>query len=315
MYANSRQEEVFKLFNQGLDAEQIAEKLEMSKYNVWRYGRLHGLKFKGKGSTTRRFLDVNPFIEHTHESDYWLGMLISDGGLRTKLNSGSFHLGLIDFEHMVKYQKFLKWPKSPKKHKNRTTYGLTISHKETFNYLVSLGITPNKSKTVKLKMPMNRDILRGIFDGDGYAPKETTRWGRPKITSASLELLNQIKNFLKSKNIDSNILVQQVKKETTTWYLIVPRVQCCKFYNLMYDKCSIFLERKHTKMRHLAEMISEKQGELLGNPTTETVNEDNQQPSLDSNIFEGSTTNNQIQTDKAEDGNIDKSALPSIILR
>lgn len=68
-------------------------------------------------------------------------------------------------------------------------------------------------------------------------------------------------------------------------------------------------------MRHLAEMISEKQGELLGNPTTETVNEDNQQPSLDSNIFEGSTTNNQIQTDKAEDGNIDKSALPSIILR
>lgn len=53
---------------------------------------------------------------------------------------------------------------------------------------------------------------------------------------------------------------------------------------------------------------SRKQGELLGTPEV-----DNQQPSLDSNIFEGSTTNDQIQTSKVEDGNIDTSALPNIL--
>lgn len=51
-----------------------------------------------------------------------------------------------------------------------------------------------------------------------------------------------------------------------------------------------------------------KQGELL-----ETHNDnDNQQPSISSNAFKGSTTNSRIQTDNAEDSNADTSALPSI---
>lgn len=53
-----------------------------------------------------------------------------------------------------------------------------------------------------------------------------------------------------------------------------------------------------------------KQGELLETPIT--FSEDNQQPSLDSNIFEGSTTNNQVPSSKVEDGNVDTSALPGI---
>jgi hypothetical protein len=50
-----------------------------------------------------------------------------------------------------------------------------------------------------------------------------------------------------------------------------------------------------------------KQGELL-----ETPEEDNQQPSNDSNIIEGSTTNSRIQTSNVEDSNANTSALPSI---
>ena len=47
-----------------------------------------------------------------------------------------------------------------------------------------------------------------------------------------------------------------------------------------------------------------KQGELL-----ESLEVDNQQPSLSSNTFEGSETNVRILTDKAEDSNNDTSAL------
>jgi len=50
--------------------------------------------------------------------------------------------------------------------------------------------------------------------------------------------------------------------------------------------------------------VHNKQDELL-----ETPEEDNQQPSLDSNIFEGSTTNSQVQTDNAEDSNANTSFL------
>ena len=54
-----------------------------------------------------------------------------------------------------------------------------------------------------------------------------------------------------------------------------------------------------------------KQEELLENPTTnKIVNEDNQQPSLDSNIFEGSTTNNRVLTCNDVDSNVNTSILP-----
>lgn len=52
-----------------------------------------------------------------------------------------------------------------------------------------------------------------------------------------------------------------------------------------------------------------KQGELLETPT----NEDNQQPSLGSNTLEGSTTNNRVLPDNAEDSNVDTSALQQTI--
>lgn len=51
-----------------------------------------------------------------------------------------------------------------------------------------------------------------------------------------------------------------------------------------------------------------KQGELLGNH----IDSDNQQPSIDRNIIEGSTTNSRVLTDNAEDSNTNTSALPNI---
>jgi len=55
-----------------------------------------------------------------------------------------------------------------------------------------------------------------------------------------------------------------------------------------------------------------KQDELLENLV---VKQDNQQPSLDSNILEGSTTNSQILTSNVEDGNANTSVLPIVIER
>ena len=55
----------------------------------------------------------------------------------------------------------------------------------------------------------------------------------------------------------------------------------------------------------LTNQVVVKQGELLENPE-----EDNQQPSIYRNIIEGSTTNERVLPDNAEDSNLDTSALP-----
>ena len=51
-----------------------------------------------------------------------------------------------------------------------------------------------------------------------------------------------------------------------------------------------------------------KQGELL-----ENLEVDDQQPSIYRNVYEGSTTNNRVLTEKSEDSNVDTSALPLMI--
>ena len=51
-----------------------------------------------------------------------------------------------------------------------------------------------------------------------------------------------------------------------------------------------------------------KQGELLGTP----MSQDNQQPSLNSNVLEGSTTNIRVLPGNAGDSNDNTSALPKV---
>ena len=55
----------------------------------------------------------------------------------------------------------------------------------------------------------------------------------------------------------------------------------------------------------ITKQVVVKQGELL-----ESLDEDNQQPSIYRNIYVGSETNDQVLTVNAEDGNVDTSALP-----
>lgn len=85
------------------------------------------------------------------------------------------------------------------------------------------------------------------------------------------------------------------------------------------ENLEILTRGKHTAIHNLEKTIIRddttgriigvfKRGELLGSPEV-----DNQQPSISSNTFEGSTTNSRIQTDNAEDSNADTSASPLFI--
>ena len=90
--------------------------------------------------------------------------------------------------------------------------------------------------------------------------------------------------------------------------------------NNILDNLTILKQNIHSKLHNQIKEISVdfaskiigvlKRGELL-----ETPEVDNQQPSLDSNILEGSETNSRVQTDNAVDSNADTSALLRNILK
>ena len=92
--------------------------------------------------------------------------------------------------------------------------------------------------TIKLSISLNRHILRGIFDGDGYARKSN---GTIEIATGSEELKNQIVKYL-----DSNNIYCTVHKSTKTLYIIgvYTKKECKKLYDLLYTDATVFLERK-----------------------------------------------------------------------
>ena len=73
------------------------------------------------------------------------------------------------------------------------------------------------------------------------------------------------------------------------------------------ENLQILTRSEHTSLHNKIIGVL-KQGELL-----ENLEVDNQQPILSSNTFEGSTTNDRIQTGNAEDSNVNTSALPSTV--
>jgi hypothetical protein len=182
----------------------------------------------------------NMFDSMSEESQYWIGFLAADGSIGN--NSNVIQLGSAekDFQHLLKYSKFVNAPIRLIYNKAFDLYEVRVKFcdKAIKEYLIDLGITPQKSMTLKFNMPLNRHILRGIFDGDGYARKEK---GHFEIATASENFKIQISDFLKSVNIHHT-----THKGAGKVYIIgvYKKSECKKLYELFYKNATIFLERK-----------------------------------------------------------------------
>jgi hypothetical protein len=118
----------------------------------------------------------------------------------------------------------------------------------------------------------------------------------------------------RSKIICNNKIIYLYDIEKRIFYKFKAQKYCMMFLNVKgssylnyYKDTNKIIKQKY---RILSQNAYLKQEELLETPTTVIVNEDNQQPSLDSNIFEGSTTNIQFLIDNAKESNDNTSILP-----
>lgn len=182
----------------------------------------------------------NVFLANSEEKYYWIGFLAADGNISEKENRISLGCAEKDHNHLIKYSKFVK--ASIKKVYNKTfsiyESRVVFRDKAIKKYLVSLGVTSNKSKTLKLNIPLNEHILRGVFDGDGYARKNK---GHFEIATASENFKNQISTFLTENNIHHTI---HGKKKTLFIVGVYSKKECKKLYKLFYNNATVFLERK-----------------------------------------------------------------------
>lgn len=106
---------------------------------------------------------------------YAIGLLTSDGCL--SIDGRHITLTSKDIEQIENFKLILKLKnkigfKYRGEDHSKVYYNLQFGSVKFYQFLVSIGLTPHKSKTIgAIEVPDKyfRDFLRGSFDGDGYS--------------------------------------------------------------------------------------------------------------------------------------------------
>lgn len=185
-------------------------------------------------------VNFNPFLDlRSPDVQYWLGYLAADGnvyGNRVRIYTNK------DPEHLKEYISFIGADLRLEKN-GKDNYCVSFCNRHVVNYLIGLGITPNKSKTLSINMPLTFSFLRGVFDGDGHITQRSKNYTEVGIATASLIFKEQICNFLYYKDIYYRVSYFNPCYRIT----ISKKLNVRKFYYLLYESGSYFLDRKRIK--------------------------------------------------------------------
>lgn len=208
----------------------------------------------------------NPFKLGDEKSEYFLGLLLTDGNIyhRKDINSVSITLSLKDEEMVKEFRNFVcpknKVSKILQKKYNTYMYSTSIRNTDIASWLEQQGNFYNKSYNCDIYIPLTSHILRGIFDGDGYW--HTTNNGKQEcwgICGKSLIFLQKIQQYLQDNNIKSYLNKRYKPNNNYLYYLeIYKTVDVVKVANLMYKEAHISLLRKYEKWHLFEETLREK---------------------------------------------------------
>jgi len=244
---------IVKDYVEGKNTHEIAKELNTYNTSIRRVLLRHKIKLRNRSeaqiTTKNVFANLND-----EQTQYWLGMLAADGTIGNKEYLVSLELQNKDLNHLQKYCNFLgisfkkiKYPKY-----NTIGYRASFKNKEINLYLKSLGITDNKSKTINIKFNFNNHFIRGVFDGDGYVRLINKNKASYEIATMSVDFKNQICEYLNNVNIEHTY---NLRKDGIYIIGVYTQSEVRKFYDLIYNNATVFLERKKSVICPLYEEI------------------------------------------------------------
>ncbi len=194
-------------------------------------------------------------IEWSLDFAYAIGLLTTDGNL----SSDGRHLNMTskDKDLIITFKKCLNLQnkigkKSRGGSKVKKYFQLQFGDKNFYNFLLNLGLTPAKSKTIKsLNIPDTyfADFLRGCIDGDGTIgafrhPESKHLQLRTRLYSSSPEFLDWIKQKI---NDLFKIKTGHIQKNGSSVYALVysKRDSFDLLKCLYYNGVKSYLKRKY----------------------------------------------------------------------
>ena len=189
----------------------------------------------------------------TEEKAYWLGFMFADGNIGKNRDSIELSLSSKDYEHMLKFKKFLQYINNLKitntNFINSKRVRLVFNSKNMHNTLNAYGCVPRKS--LILEFPkieifkdtnLIKDYIRGYIDGDGCLSYFDKLHKSPNITILGTKKF--LEELLKHIPIKANI-----NKRNNIYILNISRKKAYDLSNYIYSNCTIYLERKYLRYK------------------------------------------------------------------
>jgi hypothetical protein len=234
-----------------------------AKMSIAHFG--HKLSADHKMSLRRCSLNESVFDKLTESSAYWIGFLIADGNISYKKGIPiiALHLKEMDLQHLEKFRTFLgsthKIGSYVSKVRGNRSYSISFSSERIADTLIKYGCVPKKCFVAEIKgsVQNNRHLWRGVIDGDGslgvYNRKNRNGTIRrvPHISlTGTMNICTQFRDFLKR---EVGIMSKKIVRSRNSYQFMVSDHSALKAIKLLYNDCTIALDRKLIKANRFIE--------------------------------------------------------------
>lgn len=253
-FSKEKEENILKMYKEGKSQVEIAKYYNTFNTSIRRV-LLRNNIIPRSNSKVQRLCKHNPFKKNDEYSEYFLGLLLTDGCISsnaTKSNN-SINLSLNEKDGYI-VESFRDWisPNSKvskvlQNINNSYMYSVNITNTEVEEWLRRKGNFNNKSYECKLYTPITWNIFRGIFDGDGGFHSCCNHLDF-FICGKSLVFIKQIKYFLDKFNFTSYIRERKNGQGNSLYYIEIHKIdEVLKLGEYMYNNAQIFIKRKFEK--------------------------------------------------------------------
>ena len=263
MLNEKTENEIIKLFKEGVSFTQIQEKTGINRKKISNFLVQKGLYIKKKANITNvKYKKDESIFEqiNTEEKAYWLGFLYADGYVDTTYGKVRIALKESDVNHLKKFKKFLKSDAPIKQKIDNWAYQFEVSSMKIAQDLEKLCCF--QCKSLSLKFPSKKQVpehlihhfIRGYFDGDGSITvvlpniEQRNYYLQPSIhIVGTSDVLNHIeKYFLKALDRDkpNKRIHSKQWNENTQAMSYSGNKQVLKIFNYLYKDATVFLTRK-----------------------------------------------------------------------
>lgn len=240
--------EMVNLYRRGYTQKEIAEYFGTFNTSVRRVLLRNKVYLKGNDKQ-QRLCKHNPFKRHDEFSEYFLGLLLTDGNIDYSSKRKRIRLSLNEKDGYL-IEHFVQWAapnskitKTLQKKNNSYMWSASITNEEALRFLERMGNFHNKSFEAKLYTPITYNILRGMLDGDGGFYQQNTNAIKLSICGKSIVLIKQIRDFLIKEGFHPSIITNR-----DLYYVQIVRVaEVLKVGQLLYNNAHIFCYRKYEK--------------------------------------------------------------------